>query len=453
MSIAFGNFEPSGLDSLASDDESVISESQSLLHRQEMVSKDALSFTEKKGVALLSLLYLLQAVPLGFAGLTTPVLLRQRFSYNVIGSFSVSEYPYSLKAAWCPLVDNLYSSALGRRKSWLVPCLFLSGLILLCLGMTQNTLVDQIAGGKTGALVLLVTAWFILIMLCATINIATDGWALDLFSPANVHWATTAHAIGLSSGYFIAFNLFLILNSASKQPDRIPKAAQLPEVLSPAKFLCFWGLVFACGAVLLAAVKHEHQSSAARAGLGQAYGVIRRIARKPNVQILMLVHLTCTIGFQTNDSITTLQLVKNGFTNQEVAGLATLSFPCELLCSAFLSMTFRRYHPLKVWRALFPFRLVTALIAQCCMFLIQHYTTTRTRWSVALVQYLPSKFMETAMFVALYAFHNQVADAKYGGVYMTVLATWVTPFLSFQLSSSSVLSIRYGHVIRLIKSV
>lgn len=59
----------------------------------------------------------------------------------------------------------------------------------------------------------------------------------------------------------------------------------------------------------------------------------------------MLVHLTCAIGFQTKDSITILQLIRHGFTNQEVVGLATVSFPCELLCGAFLGMTFRRNHP------------------------------------------------------------------------------------------------------------
>jgi MFS transporter, PAT family, solute carrier family 33 (acetyl-CoA transportor), member 1 len=199
----------------------------------------------------------------------------------------------------------------------------------------------------------------------------------------------------------------------------------LEEALSPAKFLCSWGLVFALCAILLAAVKGEHRSSSpTKAGLRQAYVVIWRIVRKPNVQTLMLVHLTCTVGFQANDSITMLQLVKNGFTNKQVAGLATVGFPCELLCGALLSMMFRRHHPLKVWRGLFPLRLLAALIAQCCVFLIQRSSSTASwRWSLALVQYLLSKLMETAMFIALYAFHNQVADADYGGVYMTVLAT------------------------------
>jgi MFS transporter, PAT family, solute carrier family 33 (acetyl-CoA transportor), member 1 len=421
MSVSLDNLQAPVLDPLISDDGSV-SESQSLLRRPE-TSRDALTFTEKKSLALLGTLYLLQAVPLGFACLTTPVLLRRRLSYNVIGSFSVTEYPYSLKAAWSPLVDNVYSSALGRRKSWLVPSLFFGGLILLGLGMMQNTLFDKIAGGKTGAIFVLVTAWLTLISLCATMNIATDGWALELLSKPNVHWATTAHAFGLSSGYFISFNLFLTLSSSSKQVHRAPVLAQLEEVLSPAKFLCSWGLVFTFGAILLAAVKGEHQSSSTKAGLRQAYGVIWHIVRKPNVQTLMVVHLICSIGFQTNDSITILQLVKHGFTNSEVAGLATVSFPCELLCGAFLSMIFRHYHPLKVWRGLFPVRLFTAVIAQCCVFLIHHYGTTPWRWSLALIEYLLSKFMEIAMFIALYAFHNQVADAKYGGIYMTVLGT------------------------------
>ena len=421
MSVLLHNLQGPAVDPLISDDGSV-SESQSLLHRPE-ITKDALTSTEKKSLVLLGMLYLLQAVPLGFAGLTTPVLLRQRVSYDVIGSFSVTEYPYSLKAAWSPLVDNVYSSALGRRKSWLVPSLFFGGLILLGLGMMQNTLVDKIVGGKTGALFVLVAAWFILILLCATINIATDGWALELLSKPNVHWATTAHAFGLSSGYFISFNLFLTFSSTSNQPDRTPIPAQLEEVLNPAKFLCSWGLVFTFGAILLATVKVGHRSSSTRAGLRQAYSIVWGIVRKPNVQTLMLVHLTCAIGFQTNDSITVLQLVKHGFTNKEVANLATVSFPCELLCSAFLSISFRNYHPLKIWRGLFPLRLLVAVIAQCCVFLIQHYGTIRWRWSLALIEYLLSKFMETAMFIALYAFHNQVADATYGGVYMTVLAT------------------------------
>lgn len=421
MSVSLDNFQTPGLESLISDDGGV-SDSQSLLPRPE-ISRDALTFAEKMSLALLGMLYLLQAVPLGFAALTTPVLLRQRLSYDVIGSFSITEYPYSLKAAWSPLVDNIYSSALGRRKSWLVPCLFSGGLILLGLGMMQNTLVDRIAGGKTGALFVLVTAWFILILLCATMDVATDGWALELLSKSNVHWATTAHAFGLSSGYFISFNLFLTLSSASKQPDNVLLPAQLPEVLSPTKFLCSWGFIFLFGAILLATVKGEHRSSSTKAGLRQGYSAIWRIVRKPNVQILMLVHLTCTIGFQANDSITILQLVKHGFTNKEVAGLATVSFPCELLCGAFLGMTVRHYHPLKVWRGLFPLRLLTAVIAQYCVFLIQHNSTTRWRWYLALFEYLLSKFMETAMFVALFAFHNQVADAKYGGVYLTVLAT------------------------------
>lgn len=192
----------------------------------------------------------------------------------------------------------------------------------------QNSLVDRIAGDRTGAIFVLVTAWFVLVLLCATMNIATDGWALDLLSQPNVHWATTAHAFGLSSGYFKSFNLFLTLSSTSKQPDRAPAPSQLEEILSPAKFLCSWGVVFMFGAILLAAVKSEHRASSTKAGLRQAYGVIWRIVQKPNVQTLMLVHPTCAIGFQNNDSITTLELVKHGFTNEEVAGRATVSFPC-----------------------------------------------------------------------------------------------------------------------------
>jgi hypothetical protein len=70
MNVSLDNLQAPVLDPLMSNHGSV-SESQSLLRRQE-TSRDTLTFTEKKSRALLGMLYLLQAVPLGFACLTTP---------------------------------------------------------------------------------------------------------------------------------------------------------------------------------------------------------------------------------------------------------------------------------------------------------------------------------------------------------------------------------------------
>lgn len=60
-----------------------------------------------------------------------PFLLQAKASYTAIGVFSLAAYPYSFKLAWSPIVDSVYSLALGRRKSWVVPIQLASAASLL----------------------------------------------------------------------------------------------------------------------------------------------------------------------------------------------------------------------------------------------------------------------------------------------------------------------------------
>ena len=51
-------------------------------------------------------------------------------------------YPFSLKLLWAPIVDSIYSKKIGRRKSWMVPCNFVSGVVLLSSAHYINSLLD-----------------------------------------------------------------------------------------------------------------------------------------------------------------------------------------------------------------------------------------------------------------------------------------------------------------------
>ena len=73
---------------------------------------------EGKNIALLFFLYLLQGIPLGLAA-SIPLLLQNRqVSYKEQAEFSFVYWPFSLKLLWAPIVDSLYSSRMGRRKTW-----------------------------------------------------------------------------------------------------------------------------------------------------------------------------------------------------------------------------------------------------------------------------------------------------------------------------------------------
>ena len=56
--------------------------------------------------------------------------------------------------------------------------------------------------------------FLLVVFLSATQDIAVDGWALTILSSANVRYASTCQTIGLNTGYFLSFTVFLAFNSA-----------------------------------------------------------------------------------------------------------------------------------------------------------------------------------------------------------------------------------------------
>lgn len=160
---------------------------------------------DRRSFGLLVLLYFLQGIPLGLATGSVPFLLKSHMSYAELGIFSLASYPYSLKLFWSPIVDAIWSPTLGRRKSWILPIQMLSGCGMLYLGGMAEDLMAK-AGQPGGAGAWNVTWWwFFLVLMCATQDIAVDGWALTLISPGNLSYASTAQTVGLTAGHFLSY--------------------------------------------------------------------------------------------------------------------------------------------------------------------------------------------------------------------------------------------------------
>ena len=163
---------------------------------------------DRRNFALLVLLYFLQGVPMGLATGSVPFLLKGHMSYSDIGIFSLASYPYSIKLLWSPIVDAVWSPSLGRRKSWILPIQLMSGVGMLILGSVIEAMI-RTTGTEGGPTVWAFTGWwFFLVLMCATQDIAVDGWALTLLTPANVLYASTAQTVGLTAGQFLSCLLY-----------------------------------------------------------------------------------------------------------------------------------------------------------------------------------------------------------------------------------------------------
>ena len=103
---------------------------------------------DKTHILILFFLYVLQGIPTGLLKAIPLILSNRNVPYKDQAVFSIAAYPYSMKLLWAPLVDSLYSSKFGRRKSWLVPAQYLIGKIYYCLGQSNKLVIfrDYYAG-------------------------------------------------------------------------------------------------------------------------------------------------------------------------------------------------------------------------------------------------------------------------------------------------------------------
>jgi MFS family permease len=131
--------------------------------------------TTGRKLFLLGSLYLAQGLPYGFFTQALPVLLRQQgMELPLIGLAHLLMLPWALKFAWAPLVDRVHAPRLGARRAVLVPLQLASCAVLAALALAASP----------GAMWALAIAMLLVNACSATQDIATDGLAVEVLSPA-----------------------------------------------------------------------------------------------------------------------------------------------------------------------------------------------------------------------------------------------------------------------------
>lgn len=386
----------------------------------------ALPEHDKRNFLLLCLLYFLQGVPMGLATGSVPFLLKPHLSYGQIGVFSLASYPYSLKLLWSPIVDAIWSTRFGRRKSWITPIQMISGLAMVYLGGRIEEMMKA-AGANGGAGVWSFTWWwFLLVFLCATQDIAVDGWAITLLSPQNISYASTAQTVGLTAGHFLSYTVFLALNSPDFANRWFRTTPGETGLLSLGTYLTFWGWMYILVTICLALLKKEDRTKE-RDSIIDVYRSMWSVLKLKNIQTIIIIHLIAKIGFQANDAVTSLKLLDKGFGQDNMALVVLIDFPFEIGLGYYAGQWSNEYTPMRLWCWAFVGRLIAAVMAQATV-IIYPATKEVPLWYILVVigEHVLSTFMNTVMFVAISAFHARIADPAIGGTYMTLLATYVS---------------------------
>ena len=377
---------------------------------------------DRRNFLLLVLLYFLQGIPMGLATGSVPFLLKPKFSYSQIAVFSLASYPYSLKLLWSPIIDAVWSPKVGRRKSWILPIQCLSGIGMLYLGSKIEGMMDAASANGGKGVWTFTSWWFFLVFLCATQDIAVDGWALTLISPSNLSYASTAQTVGLTAGQFLSFTVFLAFN-APDFADRFLRAHPTGEkVMTLSGYLTFWGYAYLAVTLGLAILKREEKTKE-RDGIIDVYKSMWGVLKLKHIQSIIIIHLIAKIGFQANEAVTNLKLIDKGFSQEDLALTVLIDFPFEISLGYYAGRWSTAFPPFHIWCWAFIGRLVAAVVAQGVVMLFPANGVQPWYLVTVICSHIYSTFMSTVMFVAISAFHAKIADPVIGGTYMTLLAT------------------------------
>ncbi|CAO1416279.1 unnamed protein product [Diamesa tonsa] len=386
-------------------------------------------------IAILFFLYLLQGIPIGLTA-AIPMLLQNRgASYKEQAEFSFAHWPFSIKLLWAPIVDSIYVSRFGRRKSWMVPTQYLIGIFMLILSQFVNTWLGN-GHDKLPRVPVITLIFFSLNFLAATQDIAVDGWALTMLKRRNVGHASTCNSVGQTAGYFLGYVVFMALESKDFCNTYLffdePRTEGLVTLSG---FLWFWGITFLVTTTLVALFKRENAESQNQTvdhpeyDLKESYNMLWKIMKMKPVLILTAILLTVKISFAACDSVTTLKLIDYGIPKEKLALLAVPLVPLQIVLPLIISKYTTGPRPMNVYIKAIPYRLILTLGIACFVWATPMMLGGRTDnipiyyYVMLLLIYGCYQICLYSMFVACMAFFAKISDPRVGGTYMTLLNT------------------------------
>ncbi|KTW31294.1 uncharacterized protein T551_01366 [Pneumocystis jirovecii RU7] len=371
-------------------------------------------------IVLLIFLYLLQGIPLGLVMGSLPYLLQPHISFTSLGFFSLTSYPYSLKLLWSPIVDAVYNEKWGRRKSWIVPVQTSIGLCLLWISYNIQKWLEE----ATTLFKEMTVAFFILVFLCATQDIVVDGWALTLLSEKNLAYASTAQSIGLNTGYFMSFTVFLAFNSSEFVNKYFRSVKKDIGLITLSGYMWFWGWVFLISTVFIAFFQNETKGKRPSGGIKNVYLIICNIMKLRHARLFIFVHLIAKIGFTASDATLNLKLLEKGLKKEDLSVAILINFPFEFIFGYYAVRWSSVSQPLLPWIYAHIGRLISAFIGIFIVYMFPSDGKIDSGYFyIIILQNIFSGFMNTIQFISISAFHTRIADPVIGGTYMTLLNT------------------------------
>ena len=295
----------------------------------------------------------------------------------------------------------------------------------------------------------LTALFFALYFLCATQDIAVDGWALTMLSEARVGWASTCNSVGQTLGFALSYVGFVALHDEATCNKYLRKEPAVGGLVSLADFVSLCGWAFLLTTLFVAAGKREgdygagcddgerdekskegHGAYDAFRELKTAYGQALATLKLPPVVGLCAVLLTCKGAFGAADAVTSIRAVEYGMPKEDIALLAPFLLVCSIALPLVIARRTSGARPLDSFLVGVPLRLA---LNPLIYYLLEYVKYAHGEGGTAADKVLAFRLYaalsaarevgSNLMFVSQMAFFARVSDPTFGGTYMTLLNT------------------------------
>ncbi|KAJ1960330.1 hypothetical protein H4R35_007555, partial [Dimargaris xerosporica] len=303
--------------------------------------------------------------------------------------------------------------------TWIVPIQLILGTLFWWLSCS----VEDYLENPAQSMLLLTATFFTLVLLSATQDIAVDGWALTLLSKENMSYASTCQTIGLNTGYFLSFTVFLAFNSAEFSNKYLRAVPSDVGVLPISQYLAFWGVMYYLVTLWLLLFKTEGSATDNDMGIGDTYRTIWNICRLPHMATFIIVMLTCKVGFIANEAVTGLKLLEKGVGKEDLALAVLVDFPFQIIFGYYAAQWSRGKNPMRPWLYAFYGRLLSSAIGMLVVYYCPSAPIPSSYFALVIASTVAGSFMSNVQFVSISVFMTNIADPAIGGTYMTLMNT------------------------------
>lgn len=342
--------------------------------------------------------------------------MSEKATYSQESEFSLVSYPYIFKFLIAPFLDLFYSNSFGKNKTYIVP----TGFILSCVQFGfASTMKGWVEEKKIFNVTLL---WFSQTVIITVFQIACEAWVFTLFKEEEKTKASVSRVGGAILGRFIAYNLFLPLNSVEFLNKYFFGNSPLTKPI-----MSHYGLMMFTGVFVLILtfyiwifveekriIRNENISAAKLTKFTK-----KLLFGKTWMKYFMYLFLSQTSLVLIRDSIQ-LKLIQNGIERAELATSESVTVILSFIFCLFSYLVIKEHQNMKRFHFANIYGVLTFIYY---FYVLHHFIETKDR-RLALDEifvFYILRVIAVLQDVYVFAFLNNKIDEEMGATGITVL--------------------------------